>query len=207
MPDFFLNNFVVNTVDTVDDLAIEGEVEVVRLYVAGVLDALSFRRTVLLGHAASTWFMVGLIWTIHLLHYPLLGSAGEKTLGSSKENVYVALQREHVDAIGQLLLVPWLTEGITLLIVLFLAFGKGERSLRIPSIVDSIGMAIVLVISGVWSAPAHGILMDRFDQQVFDRLMIANLVRTLAWTLCGVASLWMIATAWRNNEQHASSQN
>ena len=31
---------------------------------------------VLLTHAAATWALVGLIWTVQLVHYPLFGSVG-----------------------------------------------------------------------------------------------------------------------------------
>jgi len=57
-------------------------------------------------------------------------------------------------------------------------------------------MAIALVISGVWSAPAHGDLADGFDAAIHDQLMTANLVRTFAWTLSGVCAVWILARVW-----------
>jgi hypothetical protein len=119
-------------------------------------------------HVAATLFMVGLIWTIHVVHYPLFAEVGEST--------YVAYQAAHVDRIGMLLAVPWLLEGLTLLGVLALAVDR--RDLRIPAFIGAIAMAAVLVISGLWSAPAHGELADGFDAAVHDRLMTANLIRT-----------------------------
>ena len=70
-------------------------------------------RPILITHLASTLFMVGMIWTIHYVHYPLFAYVGEST--------YVAFQSEHVNRIGKLLLFPWLIEGVTLLAVLILA--------------------------------------------------------------------------------------
>ncbi|CAB4638162.1 MAG: hypothetical protein F2612_03915 [Actinobacteria bacterium] len=84
-------------------------------------------------------------------------------------------------------------EGITLLGVLILAFLGNRRDLRLPAFLNGVGMAIALVISGVWSAPAHGELADGFDAIVHDRLMTANLVRTLAWSLSGVCAVWILA--------------
>ena len=132
--------------------------------------------------------MVGLIWTIHTVHYPLFAHVGEST--------YVAFQSQHVDRIGKLLFLPWLTEGITLLAVLVLAFFGNQRNLRLPAFLNGVGMAIALIISGFWSAPAHGDLADGFNAAVHDRLVTANLVRSLAWTLCGVSAIWIVARLW-----------
>jgi len=132
--------------------------------------------------------MVGLIWTIHVVHYPLFAEVGDAT--------YVAFQSAHVDRIGKLLFVPWLTEGITLLALLWLAFIAGRRELRTPVMIGAIAMAMVLVLSGFWSAPAHGELMDGFDTAVHDRLMTANLIRTLAWTVRGLTAVWILSLVW-----------
>ena len=141
--------------------------------------------------------MVGLIWTIHTVHYPLFAHVGEST--------YVAFQSQHVDRIGKLLFLPWLTEGITLLAVLVLAFFGNQRNLRLPAFLNGVGMAIALIISGFWSAPAHGDLADGFNAAVHDRLMTANLVRSLAWTLCGVSAIWIVTRLWSSQVSDAQS--
>ena len=146
-------------------------------------------RGIVIAHVIATWFMVGLIWTIHIVHYPLFAEVGEAT--------YVAFQSAHVDRIGKLLFVPWLTEGATLLALLWLTFIAGRRELRTPVMIGAVAMAVVLVISGFWSAPAHGELMDGFDSAVHDRLMTANLIRTLAWSVRGVTAVWILALVWR----------
>jgi hypothetical protein len=147
-----------------------------------------YARPLLIAHLAATLFMVGLIWTIHVVHYPLFANVGEAT--------YVTFQSEHVNRIGKLLFLPWLVEGITLLGVLILAFLGTRRDLRLPAFLNGFGMAIALIISGVWSAPAHGKLADGFDADIHNQLMNANLVRTLAWTLCGVSAIWIVARMW-----------
>ena len=141
--------------------------------------------------------MVGLIWTIHTVHYPLFAHVGEST--------YVAFQSQHVDRIGKLLFLPWLTEGVTLLAVLVLAFFGNQRNLRLPAFLNGVGMAIALIISGFWSAPAHGDLADGFNAAVHDRLMTANLVRSLAWTLCGVCAIWILARLWSSQVSDAQA--
>ena len=145
-------------------------------------------RTLIVIHTAATMFMVGLIWTIHYVHYPLFARVGEST--------YVSFQAEHVERIGKLLFVPWLTEGITLLGVLALSFLGGRKALRVPAVINGAAMAVVLVISGFWSAPAHAKLADGFDKSIHDQLMTANLIRTLAWTVCGACAVWIVLSTW-----------
>lgn len=149
-------------------------------------------RTLLVIHLAATLFMVGLIWTIHYVHYPLFANVGEST--------YASFQAAHVERIGKLLFVPWLTEGVTLLGTLTLAFLDGQRTWRIPTVINGVSMAVVLVISGFWSAPAHEKLADGFDASVHDQLMTANLIRTLAWTVCGICAVWLVLLNSADNE-------
>lgn len=108
----------------------------------------------------------------------------------------MAYENAHVDRIGNLLLLPWLTEGVTLLALLVLAFLGSRSDLRTPMAINATAMGVVLAISGFWSAPAHGDLMKGFDQGVFDRLMVADLVRTIAWTVCGITAVWVLARLW-----------
>lgn len=146
-------------------------------------------RTVIV-HAAATWFMVGMIWTIHVVHYPLFATVGPES--------YVNFQSEHVERIGRLLFVPWLTEGLTLLVLLWFVVARRRCDIAVPVVVGAIAMAVVLVISGFWSAPAHGDLADGFDTAVHDRLMTANLVRALAWSVRGVCAVWIVVIVTRS---------
>ena len=156
-------------------------------------------RTLIVAHCASTMFMVGLIWTIHYVHYPLFANVGETT--------YVAFQDAHVERIGRLLFIPWLTEGFTLIGVLALAFLGGLKTLRVPAILNGAAMAVVLVISGFWSAPAHGKLAKGFDQSVHQQLMTANLIRSLAWSICGVCAIWIVLSTWAaDSVNHQTNQ-
>ena len=155
-------------------------------------------RTLIVVHCAASLFMVGLIWTIHYVHYPLFAFVGETT--------YVDFQDAHVERIGRLLVVPWLTEGFTLIGVLALAFLGGLKTLRVPAILNGAAMAVVLVISGFWSAPAHGKLAKGFDQSVHQQLMTANLIRSLAWSVCGVCAIWIVLATWANSRPSLISE-
>lgn len=160
-----------------------------------MFDSPRAQRLLAVSHFASTWFLVGLIWTIHFIHYALFPKVGTTE--------FVAYENAHVDRIGNLLLLPWLTEGVTLLGLLALAFLGTRRDLRIPAAINAAAMGVVLAISGFWSAPAHGDLMKGFDQGVFDRLMVADLVRTIAWTVCGATAVWMLVRMWAVSDEMA----
>ena len=144
------------------------------------------RNPVVLGvvHLVATWFMVGLIWTIHVVHYPLFAYVGP--------DEYVAFQAEHVRRIGMVLLVPWAVEGICILALLVMAMRSKSRALLLPALLGAAAMGVVLIMSGFFSAPAHGELADGFDADVHADLMRADLIRTIAWTMRGGISIWML---------------
>jgi hypothetical protein len=142
-------------------------------------------RRIAVVHLVSTWFMVGLIWTIHTVHYPLFAEVGTAA--------YPAFQAAHVDRIGRLLALPWALEGVSAAVLVAVSLWGGYRSLRVPAVLGALAMGVVLVISGFWSAPAHGDLANGFDAAVHSRLMDANLVRTIAWTVRGGLAVWVLA--------------
>lgn len=144
------------------------------------------RNPVALGlvHLVATWFMVGLIWTIHVVHYPLFAYVGP--------DEYVAFQAEHVRRIGMVLLVPWAVEGICILALLVLSMRSKSRALLLPALLGAAAMGVVLIMSGFFSAPAHGKLADGFDTSVHADLMRADLIRTIAWTIRGGISIWLL---------------
>jgi hypothetical protein len=159
----------------------------IRPYVQGVKRALE--PTVVMVHLAATWFMVGLIWTIHVVHYPLFPKVGDAT--------YVEFQAAHVERIGALLLLPWAVEGITAAAILLAAFVARDRQFLVPAVVGAVAMGVVLAVSGFWSAPAHGELADGFDADVHSRLMAADLIRTLAWSVRGICAAWILMVLLR----------
>ena len=138
------------------------------------------------------------MWTIHFIHYALFPKVGTAE--------FAAFEKAHVDRIGNLLLIPWLTEGLTLLGFLALAFLGSRHDLRVPAVINAAAMGVVLAISGFWSAPAHGKLLKGFDRDVYDRLMTADLVRTIAWTICGAMAVWLLARVWSTDSKEAGAR-
>ena len=132
-------------------------------------------------HAAATMAMVGLIWTVQVVHYPLFESVGAEA--------YPNYQSRHIDRIGAVLVVPWGLEGLSIVALLVLA---RERTMRVLAVAGAALMGLILLVTMIWAAPVHGELLDGFDPEQHDTLMASNLVRTLLWTARGGVAMAMV---------------
>lgn len=132
-------------------------------------------------HAAATMAMVGLIWTVQVVHYPLFENVGAEA--------YPEYQSRHIDRIGAVLVVPWGLEGITIVALLVLA---KERLMRTLAFAGAALMGLILLVTMIWAAPVHGELLDGFDPDQHDTLMWSNLIRTLLWTARGGVAMAMV---------------
>jgi len=130
--------------------------------------------------AIVTALMVGMIWTVQLLHYELFPLVGT--------DAWDAYESAHVDRIGTILFGPWLVEGLCVLVLLL----ARPRNLRILAFVGAFLMLCILVDTAAFSAPAHGRLLERWDRATYDDLMVVNLVRAWLWTAKGVVAVWML---------------
>jgi hypothetical protein len=132
-------------------------------------------------HAGATLFLVGLIWTIQIIHYPLFTMVGA--------NNYAAYQTSHMSRITYVVApVMFLELGAAI----YFVFAGYEL---INPNYFRFGLALVFVI---WlstlfvQSPVHGKLADRFDAELVGKLVLTNWIRTIGWTLRGALVLWMI---------------
>lgn len=138
----------------------------------------------LLIHAASTWFMLGLIWTIQLVHYPLFARVGAAG--------FVSYEAEHTRRMGWVLTIPATLEVVT-------------GGLLVWTRPDSV--PLWLVIAGgfllflIWlvtisvQVPLHTRLSEGHDEFQIQRLVASNRWRTLLWSARGLAVGWMMVLA------------
>ncbi len=141
---------------------------------------MSVVETVALVHLLATGFMVGLIWTIHVVHYPLFPLVGEP---------YRPFQDEHMRRISRLLVVPWGVEVLS-------AFWLLVAGSAVPLALRLLGIGLVGAVLGVTAfaaAPLHGRLLDRFDADVHRGLMRADAVRVALWSARAVVAFAMVA--------------
>lgn len=128
-------------------------------------------------HLVATGFMVGLIWTIHVVHYPLFAFVPEP---------YEPFQAEHMTRITKLLVLPWGVEVFTALGLFLTAEPGGQRVL---SLLGGALVVVIVAVTGLLAAPAHGRLLNRFDAGEHQRLMRVDLLRTLLWTARGAVAV------------------
>jgi hypothetical protein len=136
----------------------------------------------LLAHLAATWTMVGVIWFVQAVHYPLfagVGSAG-----------FVAYAAEHVRRTRLVVAPPMLIEAATAVLLLL------RRPVEVPVLWVWVGVGLLLLIwlSTVFlQVPRHRALGGGFDAAAARALVATNWLRTAAWTLRGGLALAMVA--------------
>lgn len=122
----------------------------------------------LVWHFAVTCVLCGLIWTIQLLHYPLLADVGAESFSA----YHLAHTRNITPLVGPLMLFE-LASGAWLWL-------DGQRS---PAFLLSLGLlALVWISTALLQVPLHHQLAGGFDPAVHARLVHSNWIRTLAWS-------------------------
>ncbi|MCW5756188.1 MAG: hypothetical protein KIT54_03030 [Phycisphaeraceae bacterium] len=132
----------------------------------------------LLAHAAATWFMVGLIWFVQVVHYPLFAGVGE--------HGWPAYGRRH-QVLTTLVVGPaMLVEVATCILLLIL----------MPGVLPAAG---ALLLGLVWAStffvqvPLHRRLERGLDAALVQKLVATNWVRTALWSARGVVALILLS--------------
>lgn len=136
---------------------------------------------VLLINAAAVLFMTGFIWTMQLLHYPLLDRVGTDAFPRYETDH----NRLFVLIAGPGVLLT-LVSGVALLFV---------RPSGVPLWLVLAGLlllAMIVVSTARFQAPLHAKLSHGFDRDAYAFLLRTNWVRTVAWSLYALLTLWML---------------
>ncbi len=128
-------------------------------------------------HAAMTLFMVGVIWFVQIVHYPLFHRVGEAG--------FAEYERQHTRRTGYVLAVPMLVEFATAVALAWRLGGGLAWS----------GLGLLTVIwlnTWLWQVPAHRRLEQGFDAGTHRCLVGTNWVRTMAWSARGFIALALL---------------
>lgn len=142
-------------------------------------------KLVLFLHAAATLYMVGLIWFVQVVHYPLLASVGVEG--------YPAYQEAHSRC------TTWVVAPAMLLEVVTAFWLLVARPASLPVSLVGAGLALlVLAWVSTWAlqVPQHAILERGFDAAAHAKLVSSNWIRTAAWSARGVLVLNFL---WRSS--------
>lgn len=138
-------------------------------------------EAILVVHTAATLVMVGLIWFVQIVHYPLLARFGSETSTSVAE--------EHQRRTGYVVALPMAVEGVTTLALL--ADAPSSVWVGWPWI-GAVLLAIVLLSTVLLSVPLHARMARSHDERTGRRLVLTNWPRTIGWTARGVICAVMV---------------
>jgi hypothetical protein len=131
-------------------------------------------------HFGITSYLVGLIWVIQVVHYPLFREVGSES--------FPRYERSHTHRISWVVALPMMAEGIcaTSLVVLL---RSGPLALYAWL---GIGLLSVIWLStATLQMPCHERLSRGFDPMVYRRLVASNWIRTAAWTIRGAIAFYL----------------
>ena len=130
-------------------------------------------------HIGSSLYMMGLIWFVQVVHYPLHAHVGTEHLAQ--------YQKLHMSWTSFVVGPPMLIEmGTT---VLFLI----APPLDLPHWCFILGFAFLILI---WAStvrfqmPYHNQLLHSFDVEIHKKLVTSNWIRTIFWSLRGILVLY-----------------
>jgi hypothetical protein len=143
---------------------------------------LTIENGYLLLHLATTGVMIGIIWFVQVVHYPMFARAGA--------DGFVGYAADHARRTGWVVGPPMLLEALTGLLLL------RWRPAVVPA--EAVWLGLVL-LAGVWAStlllqvPCHGRLARGWDVAAHRRLVLTNWIRTVLWTVRGILVLWMLS--------------
>ncbi len=132
----------------------------------------------------TTLPLVGLIWFVQIVAYPLFARVGA--------DAFPAYHEAHARLI---------TYVVAPLMVLELAGAligatRGDPAMPRSAAWLGAGLAVaVWIVTFFASVPQHDVLARGFDVRAHDVLVATNWLRTAAWTLRGALLVWVIARA------------
>jgi hypothetical protein len=128
-------------------------------------------------HNDSTWALVGLIWTIQLVQYPLFANIGREA--------FQAYHQRYTKQITWIVAPLMLTEIGTASVMVIEGFREPWfLASLIPLLINWLSTWFVQI-------PLHDKLAAGFDAQAHQQLVRTNWWRTAAWTLRGICLMLM----------------
>lgn len=130
---------------------------------------------VLVLNLISTWYMVGLIWMVQVVHYNMFDRVGEEQFAQYEE--------DHNRLITPIVGVPMLIEIVSACVLIVIAppgFPRWAAWLGVGLVV------MIWVSTALLQVPLHSRLMNGFDPQAHRQLVHTNWIRTVLWTARGI---------------------
>jgi hypothetical protein len=135
----------------------------------------------------ATIYLVGLIWCIQVVHYPLMSHIEIRE--------FVDFHRQHSVRVGSIVILPMVFE--LLASVTLAVLPPNDVAPTLPLL--GLGLTVVIWIStfGI-QVPLHRKLSDGFNADHHRLLVRSNWVRTLSWSLRAAIAVAMAVIAGTN---------
>lgn len=137
----------------------------------------------LLLHALSSCFMMGLIWFVQVVHYPLFSRVGIESL-AEYERLH---QKRTTWVVGPVMFV----EGATAALLTLPLFRPAAINLWMP-LLGCVMLLLIWCSTAFLQVPMHQRLSSGFDAKAHQTLVNTNWIRTILWTARAVLSLGML---------------
>lgn len=132
-------------------------------------------------HVAATWFMVGVIWFVQIVHYPLYGSVGTAE--------FEGYEKRHQLKTAWVVFPAMFVELGSLL---FLMSRPSPLSSDPLLVVSFLFLLIIWLSTGFIQMPAHQKLTMGADPEVLKKLVRWNWIRTIFWSLRGLLLVYLL---------------
>ena len=133
-------------------------------------------------HVATTMFMVGLIWLVQIVHYPLFAHVGD--------NTFLAYHKRHTQ---------WITTVVAPLMLLELATGLLlwlMAPLQPFWILNTMGIAVIWGSTAFWQVRLHkqlSLVDGAARLTLIHQLVASNWLRTIVWSFRGALLVgWLL---------------
>ena len=132
----------------------------------------------LVAHTVATFVMVGIIWFVQVVHYPMFALVGARE--------FPAWQQRNTRRTARVVGPPMLVELMSAAGLLML---RADRL----AVTGAVLLAIIWASTALLQVPLHNRLERGFDAVVHRRLVQTNWIRTVCWTARGVVglALWL----------------
>lgn len=138
---------------------------------------------VLVLNLVATLVMVGVIWFVQIVHYPLLAvvpveSASEVAVDHQRRTGWVVMLPMTIEGFTTLALLKWVPDGV---------------AWWVPWL-NGVFLAVALGCTVFLSVPRHARMAAHPDKSVGRELVLTNWPRTIAWSARGLVVTLMMLT-------------
>lgn len=139
-------------------------------------------KVLFLVHFAVTWFLVGLIWVVQVVHYPLFDWVSPER--------FTEFSRAHGVAITPLV-------GPMMVVELGLASVSWLSDWRSWPMALALGLVIFIwAVTFFVSVPLHEQLGLGFSAEAHQKLVTTNWLRTVAWSIKALLLSWLFLRSY-----------